>query len=202
MRILSAEFVGSATAPQGFPKGSIPELAFAGRSNVGKSSLINSLLGRKGLARTSSAPGKTQCLNFFLVNDAFLFVDLPGYGYAGVPLSVRGRWRGMVEGYLKNRPQLRGLVLLLDIRRGITEGDEMLISWLSREEIPFLPVATKADKLKSGKRKEALLSMEKALAAIPGLSSGAPSLLPFSALKGFGRRELWREIEGVLREGS
>ncbi|MFQ6110443.1 MAG: ribosome biogenesis GTP-binding protein YihA/YsxC [Nitrospinota bacterium] len=198
MRVLSAEFAGSATGPRGFPKGSLPELAFAGRSNVGKSSLINSLLGRRGLAKTSSTPGKTRCLNFFLINRAFFFVDLPGYGYAGVPLPVRARWRAIVEGYLSKRRQLRGVVLLLDIRRGVTEGDERLIAWLSKERLPFLPVATKADKLKGGRRREALLSMEKALAAIPGPSSGSISPLPFSALKGTGRPELWKNIEGLL----
>ncbi len=114
---------------------------------------------------------------------------------------MRAGWKGMVEGYLTGGRDLRGLVLLLDTRRGVTEGDELLVSWLLREGTPFIPVATKADKLKSGKRKEALLSMQEALGALTGLPPDSIPLIAFSALKGFGRRELWREIEGVL-EGA
>ncbi len=132
MKILSAEFVTSATQPSQFPPATLPEVAFAGRSNVGKSSLLNGLLGRKGLARVSHTPGRTQLLNFFCVTaerqGVFMCVDLPGYGYAKVAKAVRDQWGPMIETYLKGRPSLRGLVVLTDIRRGETE-EVNLVEW-------------------------------------------------------------------------
>ncbi len=130
MKILSAEFVLSAKEPAHYPPAVLPEIAFAGRSNVGKSSLINTLLNRKGLARTSNTPGRTQEINFFRVNDRFAFIDLPGYGYAKVPESIRKQWGPMVETYLRERDTLRLVVLILDVRRDPSEEDLQLIDWL------------------------------------------------------------------------
>lgn len=117
MKILSAEFIKSATAPPHYPEGVFPEVAFVGRSNVGKSSLINVLVGQKNLAKTSNTPGRTQLINFFLINHHYVFVDLPGYGFARVPEAVRRNWGPMVETYLKERPNLRLVILIMDIRR-------------------------------------------------------------------------------------
>ena len=137
MKVLSAEFVLSAKEPAHYPPAVLPEIAFAGRSNVGKSSLINTLLNRKRLARTSNTPGRTQEINFFRVNDRFAFIDLPGYGYAKVPESIRKQWGPMVETYLRERDTLRLVVLILDVRRDPSEEDLQLIDWLPLLSNPF-----------------------------------------------------------------
>ncbi|MFQ5895224.1 MAG: ribosome biogenesis GTP-binding protein YihA/YsxC [Nitrospinota bacterium] len=199
VRVLSAEFVASAGRPEEYPQRRLPQVAFAGRSNVGKSSLINCLLGRKRLVKVSAAPGKTQRLHFFLVNAAFYFADLPGYGYAAVPLAVRARWRGMVERYLGANPGLRGIVVLLDARRGLTEMDGELLAWLDHRAIPWQAVATKSDKLSGGALALRLRELEGLLEGRPW-AAGAP--LAFSARTGRGRVELWRVIEGWLGEGA
>jgi GTP-binding protein len=147
MKILSAEFVTSAAGPRQFPRDGRPQVAFAGRSNVGKSSLINAVLNRKNLVKTSATPGKTQLINFFLINDAFYCVDLPGYGYAKTPRDVQDSWAPMIEGYLKDSPQIRTVVVLLDVRREPDERDARLIGWLRHYGIPSLVVLTKADKV-------------------------------------------------------
>jgi GTP-binding protein len=147
MKILSAEFVTSAARPRQFPRDGRPQVAFAGRSNVGKSSLINAVLNRKNLVKTSATPGKTQLINFFLINDAFYCVDLPGYGYAKTPRDVQDSWAPMIEGYLKDSPQIRTVVVLLDVRREPDERDARLIGWLRHYGIPSLVVLTKADKV-------------------------------------------------------
>src|SRR5215471_1249455 len=149
MKIKSARFVKSATSSEHYPRDSRPEIAFLGRSNVGKSSLINSLLSVRGLARTSSTPGRTQLINFFLINDSFYFVDLPGYGYARVPLDVKKEWGPMVAKYLARRPNLVLSVLITDARHKPTELDTQMIEWLNSREKPFVIAATKADKLSS-----------------------------------------------------
>ena len=151
MKITSAEFIKSALKNSDCPKESLPEVAFAGRSNVGKSSLINIVLNRKNLARTSSSPGRTQMLNFFRINDQIYFVDLPGYGFAKVPLGVRAKWKPMVEDYLKNRKTLKLIILLLDIRRAPNSDDASFIRWLEKSSIPFLVVLTKSDKVSKNK---------------------------------------------------
>jgi len=151
MKITSAEFIKSALKNSDCPKESLPEVAFAGRSNVGKSSLINIVLNRKNLARTSSSPGRTQMLNFFRINDQIYFVDLPGYGFAKVPLGVRAKWKPMVEDYLKNRKTLKLIILLLDIRRAPNSDDATFIRWLEKFSIPFLVVLTKSDKVSRNK---------------------------------------------------
>lgn len=147
MKIVSAEFVCSASHPSQFPQELLPEIAFVGRSNVGKSSLINSLLLRKGLARTSATPGRTQQINFFRINRSFFFVDLPGYGYAKAPQALRESWRNLIASYFKGRKQLRHCVLIVDSRIGPTELDLEQAAWFQRNLLPFFIVSTKSDKL-------------------------------------------------------
>jgi GTP-binding protein len=192
MNIKSATFVTSAVKPSQYPSAPMPEIAFAGRSNVGKSSLINRLLGRKNLVRTSSTPGRTQTINFFLINDGFYFVDLPGYGYAKVPVEVQKKWGPMVEGYLKSREGLCAVVVILDIRRRPNEGDHDLLSWLSLYSIPRMVVLTKADKLKRDRqnRQRRLIGED--------LSKDPSSLIVFSAATGMGKQALWKAIEAQL----
>ena len=150
MKIHSAEFLLSASTTRQFPAATLPEIAFAGRSNVGKSTLINSLLNRKKLVKTSATPGKTQLINFFKINDQFYFVDLPGYGYAKVPESVRRKWQNLVEAYLSERETLRNVVLIIDCRHNPTVQDRQLLEWLEYYQRPSLIVASKIDKLKRG----------------------------------------------------
>src|SRR5687767_15255983 len=149
MKIVSAEFVKSAYERLHYPNDGRPEIAFLGRSNVGKSSLLNSLLNRKGLARTSNTPGRTQSINFFLVNDSFYFVDLPGYGFAKVSKSMRADWGKMAEEYLSNRQELALCIQLVDSRHKPSRLDIQLYEWLVFNQKPFIIVATKSDKLSS-----------------------------------------------------
>lgn len=188
MNIKSAAFVTSAVKPSQYPRPSGSEVAFAGRSNVGKSSLINTLLGRKNLVRTSSTPGRTQTINFFLINDSFFFVDLPGYGYAKVPVEVRKSWGPMVEKYLNAREGLRTVVVILDIRRIPNQADHDLLDWLAHYKIPEILVLTKADKLKKNKqaRQRALIAED--------ISKSPSSLILFSAATGVGKQQLWKAI--------
>ena len=154
MRIAAANFVKSCMGEKDLPKNDLPEIAFAGRSNVGKSSLINCLVLRKDLVRTSRTPGKTQSINFFIINNAFYFVDLPGYGYARVPKEMRDKWRPMIEGYLSERGELKGIIFILDIRHAPTEDDRTMKEWLEYYNIPIIYIATKADKIKKAKKVE------------------------------------------------
>lgn len=193
MKILSAKFVTSAAWPKQFPIDGRPQIAFAGRSNVGKSSLINALLNRKNLVKTSQTPGKTQLVNFFIINDEFYCVDLPGYGYAKAPRSVVDAWAPMIEGYIRESPQIRVVVVLLDIRRDPDERDERLVAWLAHYGVPAFYVLTKADKLKRGEMAKARQVITKKL----GLLS--PPLLT-SVLTGQGIVELKAEIAKRLNE--
>lgn len=193
MKILSAEFVVSAPGPKQFPMDRKPQIAFAGRSNVGKSSLINSLLHRKNLVKTSSTPGKTQLINFFIINESFYFVDLPGYGYARVPHAVTDAWAPMIEGYLKNSPSLRAVVVLLDSRREADERDARLLEWLREADIHPIVALTKADKLNRQESDRALRSIRTAL----GISDAVALT---SAKSGLGIKEVWAEIAKRLRE--
>jgi GTP-binding protein len=163
MKILSAEFITSAAAPKQFPVDGRPQVAFAGRSNVGKSSLINALLNRRSLVKTSATPGKTQLINFFLINGRFYCVDLPGYGYAKAPRAVVDAWAPMIEGYLKDSPRLRLVVVLLDSGRTPDDRDRRLIEWLRHYEVPALYVLTKSDKMK---RQEAMKAQRSITAAL------------------------------------
>lgn len=192
MQIKSAEFIKSATRPGHYPPEQHPEIAFAGRSNVGKSTLVNTLVGRKKLVRTSSTPGRTQLLNFFSINGTFSLVDLPGYGFAKVPLAVKREWGPMVRTYLQVRQNLRGLVILFDIRRVPREEDIQLLDWLEEFGVPTIPVVTKADKVSRSQRRKHLL----AIAEATGLPVDAFSV--FSALSREGREEIWERIETVL----
>lgn len=185
MKINSAEFVTSAVNTADYPAGELPEVALAGRSNVGKSSLINKLVNRKGLARTSNTPGRTRLINFFRVNGVFHLVDLPGYGYAKVPLQERESWRKMVDGYLNTRKNLKGIVMLVDSRHPPTAQDVQMYDWLKHRGLEAVVVVTKADK---NSRSRLLQSLKVIRAALP-LADGDP-LVPFSAATGQGREEL------------
>jgi GTP-binding protein len=191
MKILSAEFVTSAAEPKGYPPPRLPEIAFAGRSNVGKSSLINVLVNRKRLVKTSRTPGRTQLVNFFDINDRFTFVDLPGYGYAKVPEAIRRKWGPMVETYLASRETLRGVVLLLDIRRTPKTEETNLLRWLDARGLPALLAATKSDKLSRSKQNLRIAEIADALEMPTERIAG------FSAETRQGRDLLWERIEAL-----
>lgn len=192
MIVTAAEFIKSAVKPKDYPPAERPEIAFAGRSNVGKSSLINALLNRKRLVKTSSTPGRTQLLNFFVVNGRFNFVDLPGFGYAKVPMAVKKQWRPMVETYLAERATLRGVVVIMDIRRtpGVEEPD--LFLWLERRGIPSVRVLTKTDKLSKNQQ----INRKKQIAG--NLALPHETLILFSAKTRQGRDELWKALTPLL----
>ena len=196
MIIHDAQFVTSATSLDNCPASDWPEIAFAGRSNVGKSSLINCLLNRKGLVRTSSTPGRTQLLNFFTVNEAFSCVDLPGYGFARAPLSVRDRWMPMVRGYLEGRRNLRAVIWLLDVRREPTDEDLKFLDWLESAELPTIPVVTKVDKVS---RNQLARHLE-IISSRTGL--GLELFTSFSAVTRQGREELLEMISDILAENE
>jgi GTP-binding protein len=194
LRVDSARFVAGAATRKGLPPESLPEVAFAGKSNVGKSSLLNRFVGRHGLARVSKTPGRTQQLNFFSINEAVLFVDLPGYGFANVPLAVRDRWRTLVESYLASRHALCGVVVIVDVRRGVQEEDEQLLEFLAAKGVSAVLVVTKVDKLARGERLQQLRRIGKQRPAIP--------LVAFSAATGEGVADLWRVVEALTGETS
>ena len=190
MKISSAEFIKSAFAQEHWTADGKPEISFLGRSNVGKSSLINSLLQRKGLARTSNTPGRTQSINFFLINELFYFVDLPGYGYAKVSKTMRADWGKMAEEYLAKREELALSIQLIDARHQPTELDRQLHEWLVYHQKKHLIVATKADKLSSNKLRKSLDEIQKSLPQ--------SKIIAYSSVNGKGRDEVWREIEAAL----
>lgn len=196
MIIHSAKFICSAVTPDQYPPDDLPEVAFAGRSNVGKSSLINKILNRKKLVRTSKTPGRTQLLNFFEINEVWRFVDLPGYGYAKVPVEVQKRWRPMVESYLMTRANMRGMVWLLDIRREVSKEDLTLWDWLQAKQVKVIIVITKADKLSKNKRNKQAASIAKSL------GRKAQELIQFSATSGEGREEIWQALRQLLGVGQ
>lgn len=194
MRIEKVEFVQSAAKVEQSPKEDLPEIAFLGPSNVGKSSLINAITGRKGLARVSKTPGRTQLLNFFKVNESVWFVDLPGYGFAKVPKKVQGAFLKMVEDYLARSKRLQLLLLLLDCRRDPSARDRELQAWLVENDIPHVIVLTKADKLSRSQLARRKREMEKVL----GMDALEAQSLPFSATTGIGRKELMAVIDEAL----
>lgn len=189
MKADSAQFVRSARTREEFPDNGLPEIAFAGRSNVGKSSLLNRLLGRRGLAKTSKSPGKTRTVNFFVVNERLYFVDLPGYGYAKVPKHLKATWGALITSYLTGRDTLRMVVHLIDARHPPTRNDHELLALLEEARVPTLLVATKFDKLKRSQRARTLEVVRAQL----DLDEEA-LIIPFSAVTGEGVRELWRII--------
>ena len=190
---MEVTFLKSAFQEGHYPTPDRPEIAFAGRSNVGKSTLINVLANRKGIARTSSRPGRTQALNFFLVENRFYLVDLPGYGYARVPPAVKKSWGKMVEAYLKKRPNLKAVVVILDIRRDPSKGDRDLLQWLREYGIAVILVLTKSDKLSKSRNMAMIKSIGTQLA---GLVSDTPIL--FSSKTKAGKEEIWERITGFI----
>lgn len=195
MRIVSAEYVISAPGPEQYPEGDQPEIAFVGRSNVGKSSLINKLLNRKALARTSSSPGKTRLLNFYHINKNFYFVDLPGYGFAKVAHEIKSQWGKMIEGYLLKRENLKAVIQLIDIRHAPSKEDVEMHEWLKHYQVPIILVITKADKIPKGKWQKHTKLICQSLNALPDTP-----LIIFSSLTGQGRDDVWRALSGYLIE--
>lgn len=187
MRTHTARFLAGSAEASRLPVWPQPEIAFAGRSNVGKSSLLNRLVGQRGLARVSKTPGRTQQINFFLIDDRIVFADLPGYGFARVPIAVRDGWKDLVEGYLSRRRELRAVVVLVDLRRGLEDDDMLLLDYLRAQRLPAVVVATKADKLALGQRRE----RARALAATLG---DATPLVVCSAWSGEGVTALWSTL--------
>ncbi len=192
MIVKSSEFVKSAVKPSQYPSSELPEIAFGGRSNVGKSSLINTLLNRKRLVKTSSTPGRTQLINFFLINKAFSFVDLPGYGYAKVPGAVKKYWGPMVENYLSKRETLRGVVVIMDIRRIPGMQDLHFLEWLHYYNIPEILVVTKADKLSKTNRARQKNAIANAIAV------NKNELILFSAKTRMGKEAVWDAMEQLI----
>jgi len=193
LKIKTAEFIISAVSPKQYPAGDLPEIALAGRSNVGKSSFINRMVNRKSLARTSQKPGKTQTLNYYLINDAFYFVDVPGYGFAQVSKSERASWGKMIETYLLERKQLKCVIQIVDIRHEPTADDRMMMDFLKYYQLPTIVIATKADKISRGKWNKHLKQIRDGLQ----LEKGTP-LIPFSAKTGEGKEEAWQVIRRYI----
>lgn len=190
---MDVSFVKSAHRSNQYPPPDRPEIAFAGRSNVGKSSLLNVLVNRRNLARTGSQPGRTQAINFFALADRLYLVDLPGYGFARVPPRVQAAWRPMVETYLRERKTLCGVVVILDIRRDLSQGDRDLLNWLGTYEIPPIVVLTKMDKLSRSQRNTRFSRLGKELS---DLIDRPP--VGFSARSREGREEVWARIEAAV----
>lgn len=193
MKIKSAEIVISAVRKEQYPDESFPEIAFAGRSNVGKSSLINMLVNMKKLARTSSSPGKTQTINFYRINNAFSFVDLPGYGYAKVSKASKEQWGKMINTYLNNRPNLLDVLQLVDIRHSPTEQDKQMYEWIKQFGFNGIVIATKLDKINRSQRQKQLDLIRKEL------KMGDAILIPISSEKREGKEDLWSVINEVFK---
>ncbi|MBF0294948.1 MAG: YihA family ribosome biogenesis GTP-binding protein [Magnetococcales bacterium] len=193
---MAARFLTGAVESRQFPPDDLPELAFVGRSNVGKSSLLNRLLNRRNLAMVSRTPGRTREINFFAVGQGARFVDLPGYGHAAVAAGQRATWDRLADAYFSSRRNLRAVVLLLDARRGFTGLDAGAVEFLEARGIGFLPVVTKIDKLNANPRRQALLALEAELRSNTRLAMAPP--VPVSVLRGDGIPELWRHLERIF----
>jgi len=189
VKISSARFIKSATRPDDFPRVQRPEIAFCGRSNVGKSSLLNSLTNFRGLARTSSSPGRTQTINFFVINESVYFVDLPGYGYAKVSKRIRESWGPMIEDYLRNREQLNLAFMIVDSRMAPTDSDVMMKQWLDHCGIPNTVVLTKTDKISNNQLHQALRRGTQTL--------NAKEIIAFSAVTGAGKEAILARISAA-----
>jgi len=189
VKISSARFMKSTTRPDDFPRDQRPEIAFCGRSNVGKSSLLNTLTNVRGLARTSSTPGRTQTINFFVINESMYFVDLPGYGYAKVSKTVRESWGPMIEDYLRNREQLNLAVMIVDSRMAPTDSDVMMKQWLDRCRIPTTVVLTKTDKISNNQLHQALRQGTQIL--------DTKEIIAFSAVTGAGKDAILARISAA-----
>lgn len=197
MKVTQAEFIISAVSPKQYPDGSLPELALAGRSNVGKSSFINKMINRKNLARTSSKPGKTQTLNYYLINKELYFVDLPGYGYAKVSKTEKEKWGPMMEEYLQTRKPLKAVIQVVDIRHTPTKDDKGMFEYLKHYGIPIIVVATKVDKIPRGKWQKHAKEVRTTL----GMEKSDPLVL-FSAETGQGKDEAWSVIWQKIKEDN
>lgn len=181
-----AQFIKSTVQKNQYPDTHLPGIAFSGRSNVGKSSLINCLIGQNKLARISSTPGRTQLINFFLVDESWMFIDLPGYGYARVPKNIRAKWGPMIEELLSECGFLEMTVVLVDARHEATTLDKLMVDWLRQYEITFTVVATKIDKVSRSKRAKFIRDLQRDLSV--------SRIIPFSSVTGEGKKELWEEI--------
>lgn len=188
MRNRVARFASAASSPDVLPSLTLPEVALAGRSNVGKSSLLNRLVGQRGLARVSKTPGRTQQINFFVVEERLTLVDLPGYGFARVPREVQAAWKGLVEGYLDDRANLRAVGVLVDLRRGIQDEDRMLLEYVASLGVASFVVVTKIDKLARGER----------LLRLRAMQATGVAVVATSAQTGEGIEELWEAVEARL----
>lgn len=189
MKVTNAEFIISAVAPHQYPTDALPEIALAGRSNVGKSSLINRLIHRKNLARTSSKPGKTQTLNYYRINDQLYFVDLPGYGFARVSKEEKAKWAKMIESYLSVREELKAVIQVIDLRHPPSKDDQAMYEWLKHFGMKVIIAATKADKIPRGKWPKHLKEVKETLNA-----DKEDPLVLFSSETGEGKEALWKEI--------
>lgn len=197
MKVNQAEFIISAVGPSQYPEDALPEIALAGRSNVGKSSLINCLISRKNLARTSSQPGKTQTLNYYKINQDLYFVDLPGYGYAKVSKTKREQWGKFIESYLMNRETLRLVMQLVDLRHPPSKDDQAMYEWLRHNDVPVIVVATKADKIPKSRWPKHIKIVRETL----GMDKGVQPLM-FSSELGLGKDELWGILEQAIAYGE
>ncbi|SDN57578.1 GTP-binding protein [Paenibacillus sp. yr247] len=197
MKVNQAEFIISAVGPSQYPEDALPEIALAGRSNVGKSSLINCLISRKNLARTSSQPGKTQTLNYYKINQDLYFVDLPGYGYAKVSKTKREQWGKFIESYLMNRETLRLVMQLVDLRHPPSKDDQAMYEWLRHNDVPVIVIATKADKIPKSRWPKHIKIVRETL----GMDKGVQPLM-FSSELGLGKDELWSILEQAIAYGE
>lgn len=186
----NVKFETTAVKPEQYPYGNIPEVAFVGRSNVGKSSMINALLNRKDLAKVGAVPGKTRVINFFNVDNKLYFVDLPGYGYANVSKKEQQSWKYMIETYLYTRKQLKLIIMIVDIRHLPTENDKIMHVWLKESNIPYIIVATKADKISKSQINKNISDIKEVLEL-----NGEISVIPVSSKTKQGKDELWKLIK-------
>ncbi len=197
VKVNESEFVISAVKPNQYPQDALPEIALAGRSNVGKSSMINRLINRKNLARKSATPGKTQTLNYYRINSEIYFVDFPGYGYAKVSRSLREQWGKMIERYLKEREVLKLVILVIDLRHPPSKEDQAMYDWLVHYDIPRCIAATKADKIPKGKWDKHRKIVKETLNIVAN-----DPIIMFSSESGLGKDELWRIMQSFLKKND
>lgn len=195
MKVTQSEIVISAVKPEQYPNAGLPEIALSGRSNVGKSSFINKMINRKNLARTSQKPGKTQTLNFYIINEMMHFVDVPGYGFAKVPKSERDAWGRMIETYISNREPLKAVVQIIDIRHDPSNDDVTMYEWLKHFDVPVIIIATKADKIPKGKWQKHEKAIKEKLNKDP-----SDPIVIFSSETGYGKEKAWSTIESYLKK--
>ena len=194
---MDVEYITTASDKSQFPEHHIPEIAFVGRSNVGKSSLINTLVNRKRLAYISNTPGKTKTINFYRVNHEICFVDLPGYGFARVPHKIKKRWKNLIESYLTERDNLKLVILIIDIRHEPSNDDRLMKQWLDSYGINNVVVATKLDKISKNQKEKSINAIIKSFKIISPMD-----IIPFSSVTGEGKREVWKKIMQYTKKGG